>query len=42
MKLVEKEFNINKNIIVKIDIMELGVVYHILKKKLEIILCLKI
>ena len=29
MKLVEKEFNINKNINVKIDIMELGVVYHI-------------
>ena len=29
MKLAEKEFNRNKNINVKIDIMELGVVYHI-------------
>ena len=29
MILVEKEFNINKNISVKIDIMDLGVVYHI-------------
>ena len=29
MKLVEKEFSINKNINVKTGIMELGVVYHI-------------
>ena len=42
MKWVGKEFNINKNINVKIDIMELGVAYHIKKRKLEILLCPKI
>ena len=37
----ENEFNTNKNLNIKIDITELGAVYLILKKRLEILLCLK-